>query len=256
MRDSLAETLAAGPVFAVSCDVDWASEDCIALLLDSIAGFGIVPTVFATHASPVLAAAAAAGTIEAAIHPNFLAGSSHGTAPEEVIDTVLGFAPRARGSRSHAYSDSTRIATALAARGIAYDSSPVCPLQARLEPLFHWSGIVRLPVFWEDDVHWLRQESWDFEPYRQAFATPGLKIVDVHPFFFALNAPGAAFYESHKHRIKTLDRATAASVRHPGPGCAEFFLRICDAMQGAVIRTLGEICDWATVSGSAPTPPG
>ena len=95
------------PVFAVTADLDWASEYCVQQLLDALDAHGVVPTVFATHASDVLRDRAARGLAEVGVHPNFLPGSSHGDDIAAVVDHVFGLVPGAVVSRSHHFVDGT-----------------------------------------------------------------------------------------------------------------------------------------------------
>lgn len=218
-------------VFTLTSDVDWASEHCIAHFLDLAGDYGVVPTLFVTHASPTLFAAAAAGRCELGIHPNFLPNSSHGATPDDVIRHVLELVPDPVAVRAHAYVDGTAIALALRRHGLRVDSSLCCHLQERLPALRHWAGLLRLPVFFEDDVHWLRGGAWDWATVRPRFLTPGLKVLNFHPFFVALNIPTQEAYERAKPHIPTLDAATAATLRHDGAGC-ESFLR--EAIEGVL----------------------
>ncbi len=238
-----AEQLKTQPVFAVTADLDWASEDCVAALLKTCAEFAVTPTLFMTHDSAMARQAAVDGRAELGIHPNFLAHSSHGVSPDEIVQHVLRFAPQSIGCRTHAYANSTHISRALVAAGMRYESSPVYFLQSELRPLLHWSGLLHLPVFWEDDVHWTLGQDWNFEAMRAQFLTPGLKILDIHPFFQMLNIPDAAFYAQHKPLIETLTRDQAKSLRHAGEGCSTFLRQILTVMRdlGQPARTLGEI---------------
>ena len=61
----------------------------------------------------------------------------------------------------------------LAARGVKYDSNVCLYLQPDLAPLHHWTGIVRFPVFWEDDIHWLRGGAWTSPAMRSCFSRRG-----------------------------------------------------------------------------------
>jgi hypothetical protein len=172
--------------FVFTSDIDWASEYAIGNLLSIVGQYGIRPTLFTTHDSATIRAAAESGFAEVGIHPNFLPGSTHGDNVDAVIQHVLTPAPNARISRSHSFLDGTHIATALVRHGITTDSNLVCYLQSGLAPLHHWAGLLRLPVFWEDDVHWARGGSWRFAPYAERFLSPGLKILNFHPFLVAL----------------------------------------------------------------------
>jgi hypothetical protein len=218
------------PVFVLTSDVDWASEYCVESLLAFAGDRGITPTIFATHRSAALAAAASQGRADLGIHPNFLPGSTHGSAPADVIRHCLEFAPNTPVSRSHAFVDGTHIAVALRDAGIKVDSNLCLYLQPGIGPLRHWTGIVRLPVFWEDDVHWMCGGSWRFSDHESAFFTPGLKIINTHPFNFTLNLADGASYLSAKSLLNGLTSIQAQGVRNPNAGTATFLAELCDAV--------------------------
>jgi hypothetical protein len=118
----------------------------------------------------------------------------------------------------------------LTARGLRIDSNVCLFLQPGLKPQHHWSGLVRLPCFWEDAVHWYRGFAWDFAPLRRTFLTPGLKILNVHPFMFTLNIPNGATYARHKYLIPTLNAQSAGPLRFQGPGPATFLAALIDCV--------------------------
>ena len=144
------------PGFALTSDTDWASEYAIGKLIDFTAGAGIKPTVFVTHDSARMKAAAKKDEVELGIHPNFLPGSSHGADVDAVIAHTFQLAPGTKLWRSHAFVDGTHVALKLHQAGIRIDSNVCLYMQPSLVPLEHWVGIRRFPVFWEDDVHWHR----------------------------------------------------------------------------------------------------
>jgi hypothetical protein len=231
--------------FVLTGDVDWASEHCIERYVDHAASHGIVPTLFVTHRSAAIERAAAAGKVHLGIHPNFLPGSSHGTGPDAVLDYVFDLVPEPVASRSHCFADDSHIAAALARRGVAVDSNICCHLQEGLPVLNHWNGIKRLPVFFEDDVHWERGGSWAFDDYGAAFASPGLKILNFHPFIWALNTPDAEFYAGHRAHIPTLTGDQADALRHRGPGSATFLDEIIAWVRetGGEFVSLPQLCE-------------
>jgi hypothetical protein len=190
-----------GPVFCVTSDVDWASEDAIRFQQGILDGYRVVPTYFMTHHSPVLNEWHAEGRVHLGIHPNFLPGSSHGSTFEEVIDTVLQFAPQARCFRSHHFFDTTAITHALAARGFEYDSNLCTVLQERIVPIRHESGLIRFPCFYEDGTLSWQREGWQFDDFAHLFRTPGLKIINIHPMTTALNAPNPEFWGAMKKKF-------------------------------------------------------
>lgn len=233
--------------FVLTADVDWASEHCIQRYIDYAASHDIVPTLFVTHRSPVIERAAAAGKIDVGIHPNFMAGSSHGATIDEVLDYVFDLVPHPVASRSHCFFDNTAVSTELARRGISIDSNLCCHLQEELPILRHWNGVKRLPVFFEDDVHWTQGGGWSFEDYRAAFESPGLKILNFHPFMWTLNVPDAEFYAAHRSRITTLEPQTAMEIRFRGNGSATFLDEIILWVRatGGKFVSLREVCEIA-----------
>jgi hypothetical protein len=236
------------PVFCLTSDVDWASDTCIRDLATVAGDVGVVPTFFATHRSEALDELAAAGRAQIGVHPNFLPGSTHGTTVDEVTEHVLALYPDARAFRSHCFVDSTQIVRTMRDRGIVYDSNLCLFLQQDLVPLQHGAGTIRLPVFWEDDCHWdLTGADWDLERHIDAFFTPGLKILNVHPFTFAANVPDEAFYVRVKQRSATLTPAECTELRHKGAGTRTFVTALLRAAveRGAQFRTLQEIADMA-----------
>ena len=233
------------PVFLLTADVDWASDYCIDALASFAHDRGVTPTLFVTHNSRGIAALRDQQRAEFGIHPNFLPGSSHGKEPGAVIAHMLSIVPQPVAVRSHRYVENTEISRSLAATGLRVDSNICLFLQPGIKPLYHSSGLLRLPCFWEDDVHWERGFSWNFAQLRQAFFAPGLKVLNVHPFMFALNIPDAAFYARQKQHIPTLDASSAGRLRFPGQGTATFVAEMIDAVrqEGLRFTTIGDLVD-------------
>ncbi|HYC02691.1 MAG TPA: hypothetical protein VED40_05320 [Azospirillaceae bacterium] len=245
MSDPVPPCLDEQPVFVLTSDLDWASEACLALFLEFCSRFGIVPTLFATHASPLLDQARADGRVEVGWHPNFLPGSSHGAGTDEVLSYLRDLYPGARCYRSHSYVESSRISLAMVREGMAFDSNLCLQGQAGLRPLRHWTGMVRYPVFWEDDIHWLLGGNWDFDAQAERFFTPGLKLINVHPFNFALNVPHQDWFDQHKAHTASLTSAEVDTAAWPGAGTASFLRQLVEAVQarGGRFVGLGELHD-------------
>lgn len=98
------------------------------------------------------------------------------------------------------------------------------------------AGIIRLPVFWEDDIHWEQSNAnWNFKEFMGHFTTPGLKIINFHPFLVAINAPNEEYYKKVKAKIKTLSKADIETVRYKGKGARTFLIELLD-----YIKLIGE----------------
>ena len=231
------------PIFVFTTDIDWASEHCIQTLLTSVQEKGVVPTAFATHKSAVLEAASAAGHVNVGLHPNFLPGSTHGKTREETINHVFRLFPKANCFRSHAMVDDSHISMAMKTRNILYDSNLCLYMQAGLIPLHHWTGILRFPMFWADDIHWRRDGEFCLQPYEDLFFSPGLKIIGVHPFMFTLNLSDHETYTRLKPKISTLTNKEADELFSPGPGAQTFLLELIDSVHkmGFTFQTLDDV---------------
>jgi hypothetical protein len=231
--------------FVLTSDLDWASEYCIDDFLRIADRFSVKPTLFVTHESAAARAASDAGRVELGIHPNFLADSDHGGDVLSVMNCVLQIAPQAIAVRSHRYVDSPQIATMLPKLGLKIDSNVCCHLTPGLGAQILPNGLLRLPVFFEDDVHWMGGHEWKFDAYGKYFLAAGLKILNFHPFFVALNIPDADFYRRHKHHIRTLTREQAAHLRYGGAGTRTFLVQAIQAIQAAGHRfvSLSELAE-------------
>lgn len=218
-------------LFVLTSDVDWASEFCIKNLTDFAASFGIRPTLFATHKSEFIQKLSECGEVEVGLHPNFLPGSTHGGDITSVINHVCDLYPQAKCFRSHCLMDGTPIVEGFRTRGIKYDSNLVMFFEDNLGPIRHATGNMRLPVFWEDDIHW--SQSWNVDDYYDRFLSPGLKIISVHPIHFALNTPNNEFYQSIRHKASELSERDIERLHHEGKGVRTFVSELIGRLREA-----------------------
>ena len=221
------------PLFVLTSDVDWASDPCIEDLAQQSAGRGIRPVFMATGASAVLDRLSDGGQAQIGLHPNFNPGSSHGPDIPSVVSHIRALYPSATTFRSHSFADSSQITTAMQELGLRYDSNINLHFQDNLEPLRHASGLLRFPVFWEDDVHCLLGGTWDVDDVIEKFQTPGLKILNVHPIYFALNVPTAGFYHDVRSLAASLTPDDIARRRFAGKGTRTFVLELLDRLRAA-----------------------
>lgn len=190
---------------ALTFDIDWAPDWCVALCARICEEQGVNATFFATHQSRVLEDVARNPLFEIGIHPSFLPGSSQGEDPRSVLDHCLGLVPGATAMRTHGLVQSSAL---YALVGDAYpqietDVSLLLPFHRNLEPTDSYLGarkrrVTRLPYFWEDDVaaDWPTW-NWDRAP---EFAA-GLRIYDFHPIHIALNLRHVADYQRLKASV-------------------------------------------------------
>ena len=211
----------AEPEFVLTADQDWAPEWAMERFLAFAEANDLPLHVFVTNRSPALEAASRDGRVTLGAHPNFLPGSSHGSTPEEVVASCRALVPEADTFRSHTYAESSYALDLMRESGFATDSNLCLFLQPGIVPLIHATGLLRLPVFLDDDslLLWDRDGGLDLEPMEEALASPGLKIINFHPILYAINCPSTADYRARRDRL--YDRDAAPADRFEGRGVAD-----------------------------------
>lgn len=224
------------PVVVLTSDQDWAPAWTCRALLDAAAERGLPLHAFRTSASAELDRAAAEGTIGQGWHPNFLPGSSHGTTPDEVVASCRALVPGARTARSHCFVESTQQWRALADAGIVADAQVLSAAQSHLEPIVHWTGVLRLPTFFADDTFFgASPDDLDLRGVRRALLAPGLKVVIFHPATYGCNVPSEAWYRANHGAIFA---STDASAMFPGRGTRHVFDELFDVVDDAGLEVV------------------
>lgn len=223
------------PIYCITSDIDWASSYCISDFMNLMQSFEILPTLFATHDDPIVNAYRYSSPNEVGIHPNFRIGSSHGADLVSVVNYMFKLFPNSKSFRSHAFYDSSDILLEMSKRGIRYDSNLCLYLQSNIIPLkLGIPGITRFPVFWEDDVHWLQTGgNWNVQDFKAMFTSPGLKIINVHPFIIAANIPSGDYYSNVKKHITTLSHEEIDSIRYQGQGPRTFLIELINFLKNS-----------------------
>lgn len=188
------------PVFVLTADQDWAPEWAMERFLGFIDEADVPAHLFVTSYSASLERARGNPRVTLGAHPNFLPGSSQGETAEEVISTCRRLVPDASSFRSHAYAEDAYTLELLREAGFETDSNLCLFLQPGIVPLVHANGLLRFPVFLDDDslLLWDRDGDLGPEAMASALASPGLKILNFHPVLFALNCPSLEHYRAHR----------------------------------------------------------
>jgi hypothetical protein len=209
-----------------SVDVEWAHPIVLNDVRRLFDEAGIAATFFVTHEGVVTAGH------ERALHPNFRrngdsyralltsgGASSDPTADIEfhrfVLERTLGFAPEAKGLRTHSlYCDSTLLPL-YGKLGLEYDCSYDMPLVSGLRPFWRTHGILAIPIYYMDNIDIMTGVS-EFSVERLGLDRPGLKVFDFHPNMVYLNVSEEASYIKSKSFYHEPDRLLAARNRGRG----------------------------------------
>lgn len=213
---------------AITFDIDWAPDFMIQECMDICAKAGVPASFYATHPTPILADIDSDPRFELGIHPNFLAGSSHGKTYHEVLSYCIDLAPRASSMRTHSlYQDSRMFAEVVNSfPQIKADASMFLPGHANLMAVDLHLGegklIRRLPFYWEDDSFAETPGSdWTKEPVR----SPGLNIFAFHPVHVAINTARFSTYNLMRSKVSDLKTWTsdfASEYANKGAGARTY----------------------------------
>ena len=183
----------------LTLDVDWAHDEVFADSIDFLRELRAKATWFVTHETAILDDIRDDPNFELGIHPNFnplLDGSSNGARnATEVIDDVLKIVPEAKCVRSHSMSQNFRLLDLFSDRGLTHDSNDFIPEQSGMEllPYPHWTGLLRVPFFWEDNVQCMYRKN---SSICDLVNRNGLKIFNFHPIHVFLNTEKLSRYEN------------------------------------------------------------
>ena len=232
-----------GTVF-VTMDMDWANDGVLQDTVSLAEKLEIPVTMFVTHDTPMLAELRAHPLFDLGIHPNFLPQLNGQTEKTylNTLEEMHALVPEARLIRCHALVDATPVLVSARQLGFEADLNLFIPLSSgiSLKPYTHFSGIRRLPFFYEDDAWALEQ---DHPTPEQHVAADGLKIFNFHPIHLYLNTETMDRYGRAKAFYHDFDRLAPFINRGEGFGARDFLLRIAELGRGNGIRfgRIGEL---------------
>ena len=218
------EELLDKPVFCFTSDIEWSPEWAILEMLALFGRYSVPLTPFVTHRSDCLWQRYGSADMRprVGLHPNFLIGSTHGDTTEEVMECVCKLWPEATSFRSHSFFDHSHVTDGFFARNFKYDSNLGLFLQPDCVPLRHNSGLIRFPVYWEDDNHWRNELPFELSIVKAEFEKPGLKVFNVHPLILAINTPNGEYYEANKRLYNSGEEKGWQKAQYEGKGVYTF----------------------------------
>ena len=230
----------------LTLDIDWAPDFMIDQVADILIQNRVKATWFVTHASPAIGRLREhADLFELGLHPNMLAGSTHGATEDEALQHVRKLLPEAIAMRTHGlYQTSNFLIKAASDYGVRVDASLYLPPATHLSPhQVFGEGVTlwRVPYFWEDDSEMHRPDSlWDVDDER--LNGPGLRIFDFHPVHIVLNTQGYRRYQELKQGrpLLTWDADYIKGSQQSGPGPATMFNGLVDRLAGGGL-TISEL---------------
>lgn len=217
-------------------DIDWAHDDVIAHTLDILEKEDVPATIFVTHDTPLLGRMRGNPNLELGAHPNFIPLDLGNTDVSHFLDYTRGIlqtykelVPEATTVRAHGLTQNSRLLDLMAEMGYTRESNLLITLQSgmNLRPFYHWNGIMRVPYFWEDDIHCVEIErkfwdGWEPEPFLDNAC---LKVFDFHPIHVYLNTDNLDRYESARPCFQQPEKLREI-VNTTGRGDQNFLLEL------------------------------
>ncbi len=170
--------------------------------------------------------------IEIGVHPNFNEATL--AQYESKLNDLLALYPRARGVASHAMMSSTPLLELFKRAGLQYDRNLLFYKQTPARAFYHYNGLLRLPIFWEDDIWFSQEPETPFVP-ETLLEKQFHYLYNFHPVHLYLNTASAAHYASckpHYHNPRALQRR-----RHTGYGVYSYFMDLVDSIAAQNIAT-------------------
>lgn len=230
----------------ITMDMDWACDGVLADTISLADHLDIPVCLFVTHDTPMLAELRGDPHFTLGIHPNFLP-QLNGQTPvpyRETIEKLLAIVPEAEIIRCHALVDATPVLVTAQALGLKADMNLFIPFSSGipLNPFRHFSGIKRLPFFYEDDAWTLEPDRPSPEQHLSA-ADNNLCIFNFHPIHLYLNTEDMDRYNRAKPYYRDFDRLAPFVNHNEGFGARDFLLRIKELAErdGIVFGKAGEL---------------
>ena len=240
-----------GPV-CFTVDVEWAHPAILQDIRELFDEHGVRATFFCTHGGIDVA------SHERGLHPNYRhngstlkeltakIGKPAAASIDEidlyrhVLRTTLGFAPEARGVRSHSLFYDSVMIPLYREFGLEYDSTYQLPLTPGLQPVWKEYEVLELPIYFADHFE-LKTAATGFDIARLYLDRPGLKIINLHPNLVYLNAVSDQHYLASKAFYN--DQKKLLDARYPGRGIRTMVLDLLEdvASRSLCTCTLGDI---------------
>lgn len=241
----------------LTVDVEWAHPEVLADVRRLFDERGLSATFFCTHAGIDV------GTHERGLHPNYrrngdqlkllrdevgpaVASLDESQVYRHVLRLTRGFAPEAKGARSHSLFYDSVLIPLYREFELQYDSSYQIPLVPRLQPFWKEYDVLELPIYFTDHFE-LKTGACGFSLAGLWLDRPGLKVINLHPNMLFLNCPDDKHYQACKPFYRDVDRLLEA--RHRGRGVRDLIVDMLDTIvaQRIATATLGFVNDqWRT----------
>ena len=223
----------------ITMDMDWANDGVLRDTIALVEQLNIPVCFFVTNDTPMLETLRNHPLFTLGIHPNFLP-QMNGQTTKTYWDTLAEMqelVPEAKIIRCHALVDATPILVAAKELDFYADMNLFIPASSgiTLHPFYHFTGLKRLPFFYEDDAWTAEPDA--FGPEKHLTALDGsLRIFNFHPIHLYLNTEDMERYNRAKPYYHEFEKL-APFVNHGGEmGSRDFLTALVKAAESKNIR--------------------
>ena len=230
----------------ITMDMDWANDGVIADTISLVESLEIPVCFFVTNPTPMLEKLRFHPLFTLGIHPNFLPQLTGQTTRSysETLRELHELVPEARVIRCHALVDATPILAEAQKLGFRADMNLFIPFSSGIElkPFSHFTGLSRLPFFYEDDAWTQEPNAADPEQHLHA---EGLKIFNFHPIHLYLNTEDMSRYNKAKPYYHDFEKLAPFVNRDGQMGARDFLTELSKAAKENGMH-FGKVSDlWA-----------
>lgn len=223
----------------VTMDMDWANDGVLSDTLALVEYLRIPVCFFITNDTPLLDKLRHHPLLTLGIHPNFLPLLSGQTSKTylETLSEMKVLVPEAKVIRCHALVDATPVLMAAREMGFEADMNLFIPLSSGivLKPFNHFSGLKRLPFFYEDDA-WAQEKDHPSVEQHLLAGASCLKIFNFHPIHLYLNMEDMERYNRAKPFYHQYENLAPFVNRGPEMGARDFLMRLKETADSRGIR--------------------
>ena len=213
-------------MISITSDIDWASETIIEHMVNILYKFNHKCTFFATHKSDILKKLNDE-KYEVSIHPNFnkILFENETLSPNKVVSDLLNIYPKSIGVRSHSMTQSSPLLKLFAESSLKYDSNQFLPYDFDIKPYRCWTGLLRIPYNWEDDIHYMYGKTFKKLFIKDIDLKDCNVIMDFHPTHVYLNTFS---YEHHNYCRKYFNDPLKLKkcINYKYKGVRDYFIEV------------------------------
>ena len=205
------------PKIFITMDTDWCPAEVLQYALALFEKHALRCTIFTTGYYAALATCDSRN-FEIGVHPNF--NDATVAQYERKLRDLLALYPNAQGVSSHAMLSSTPLLHLFKQAGLRYERNLLRYKEVAAKPFYYFNQLLRVPIFWEDDIWFSHDPHARFAA--NLFAPADLPLVfNFHPIHLFLNTASLEHYARFKPDYHNVDKLVGH--RYEGYGVHSFF---------------------------------